>query len=126
MANGSMPHMYILCKCDDSRSAFQRFAKLCNACFGCQVRAQTGSVHGSSYSEHQQQCKQRRLCGSLVDELHDLLKVPHEAIDTAHQVLDKCPSHSCLSLSQFALLLQVSQQKADELNDSHYKATYRN
>ena len=83
-------------------------------------------MHGSSHSEHQQQCTQRRQCGSLVDELHDLLEVPHEAIDTAHQVLDKYASHSCLSLSQFALLLQVSQQKADELNDSHYKTTYSN
>ena len=87
---------------------------------------QDGSVHGSSTSEHQQQCAHRRLCGSLVDELHDLFKVPHEAVDAAHQVLDKGSSHSCLSLSQFALLLQVSQQKADELNDSHHKATNRN
>ena len=90
------------------------------------VWSQDGTVHGSSSGEHQQQCTHRRLCGSLVDELHDFLEVPHEAVDTAHQVLDKRSSHSCLSLSQFALLLQVSQQKADELNDSHHKASYSN
>lgn len=81
-------------------------------------------MHGGRSSGHQQQCSDRTLCNSLVDDLHDLLEVPHEAVDTAHQVLDKCSSHSCLSLGQFALLLQVSQQKAYELNDSHYKATY--
>ena len=43
--------------------------------------------------------------GSLVDDLHHLLQIPHEAVDTAHEVLHKSPGHSCPSLSQLALLL---------------------
>ena len=82
------------------------------------------SVHGHASKGHQRQCT--GLCDPLVDELHDLLQVPHEAVDTAHQVLDECSGHSCLGLSQLALLLQVSQQKPNELNDSHYKAANGN
>lgn len=56
-----------------------------------------------------------------VDELDDLLEVPHAASDAAHAVLQELPSHSSLSLGHLALLVQVFQQEAHKLNDGNYK-----